>query len=334
VDDDTLKLFPGLASEQGQRLDIHELFPELAEDPTEADRQVRAAQAAGIADLYAGFLLGGRKRVQEAVEKQKGNAKQLKVVTELLMSRLRMVNRWFEKATKELLDTEFQKHGRDALVPLCDRAETLARQLADELVATWAQGKEYSIQPGIFANGEDPPVAFREDVPQLDDEVEGELKARGIVLEFAKLDGFDVKLRSQDVYPQPEPLPASKSWTAQVRVLRNETIWELKDAKGKVILRGSHDEAGQVRPEYLDYLRAELSIFDAEGTVKREFIDRLASDCIEANDLNLSAGRYKPISTSQVQHDPPAQIIRELQSLEERILTGLSDLLAKVESVA
>jgi hypothetical protein len=136
------------------------------------------------------------------------------------------------------------------------------------------------------------------------------------------------------VYPQAEPLPASKSWITPVRILARRDDWELQGTEGETILRGSHNDAGQVRPEYLDYLRSDLSIFDVDGMVKREFMDRLASDCIEGNDLNLSAGRYKPISTSHVQHDPPAQIIQELQSLEERIIAGLAALLAKVESVA
>ncbi len=334
VDDDTLKLFPNLASEQGQRSDIHELFPELPEDPTEADRQVIAAEAAGIADLYAGFLLGGRKRAQEASEKQKDDARRRKAIADLLTGRLRTVNRWFEKATKEKLDGEFEQHGRKALAPLRERAETLARKLADDLATAWTQDKEYLIQVGGFTDEGEPLLAFREDVPPLDDEALGERQVGAVVLEFAKLDGYDVKLRTPEVYAQPEPLTASKSWTAPVRVLAQRDDWELKDAEGKIILHGSHDETGEVRPAYLDYLRTELSIFDADGMVKQEFLDRLTSDCIETNNLNLSAGRYKPISISLVQHDPPAQIIRELQSLEERILTGLSDLRAKVESAA
>ena len=206
-----------------------------------------AAQAADIADLYAGFLLGGRQRAQEASAKQKDDDKRGKAVANMLDGRLRMVNRWFDKAAKEILDGEFEQHGRKALAPLRERVESLARRLADELATAWAQGAEYLIQDGGFADDEDPPVAFREDVPQLDDEAEGERKTRAIVLEFAKLDGFDVKLRSQEVYPQPEPLPAPKSWTAPVRVLAQRDDWELKDAEGKVILRGSHDEAGQIR---------------------------------------------------------------------------------------
>jgi type I restriction enzyme M protein len=331
VDDDTLKLFPDLGSEQDQRSGIHELFPELSQNPTEADRQVSATQAVEIADLYAGFLLGSRQRAQKALEKQTDDAKRRKAITDILTGRLRTVSRWLDKAAKENLDSEFEQHGRKAMVPLRERVESLARRLADELVAAWAQGVEYPIQAGMFADDEDPPVAFRGDVSPLDDETEGERRAREIILEFAKLDGFDVKLRSQEVYPQPEPLAALKNWAAPVRVLAQREDWESKDAEDQVILRGSHDEAGQVRPKYLDYLRSELSIFDVEGMVKREFMDRLTPDCIEANGLNLSAGRYKPISIARIQHDPPATIIRDLQDIETRIQDGLANVLALVE---
>jgi type I restriction enzyme M protein len=332
VDDDTLKLFPNLASEQGQRSDIHELFPELPEDPAEADRQVIAAQAAGIADLYAGFLLGGRKRAQEALEKQKDDTKRRKAIADLLTGRLRTVNRWFEKATKEQLDGEFEQHGRKALAPLRERAETLARKLADDLATAWMQGKEYLIQVGGFTDAGEPPLAFREDVPPLDDEALGERQAGAVVLEFAKLDGYDVKLRTPEVYAQPEPLPASKSWTAPVRVLAQRDDWELIIDEGKATLRGSHDETGRVKPEYLDYLRTTLSIFDADGMVKREFLDRLEPDCIEANSLNLSAGRYKPSVALSAKWDSPVDIVQQLQEMEQGILSRLSELLSMMES--
>ena len=331
VDDDTLKLFPDLASEQDQRSGIHELFPELPADPAEADRQVGAAQASGIANLYAGFLLGGRKRAQEALEKQKDATKRRKTVADLMMGRLRMVNRWFDGATKEKLDSEFEQHGRKVLAPLRERVEALARRFADDLDPAWAKGEKLLLQAGALTDEGEPPLALRGDVPPLDDEAEGERQAIAIVLEFAKLDGYDVKLRTPAVYAQHEPMTASKSWTAPVRVLAQQDDWELKDAEGKVILRGSHDEAGQVRAAYLDYLRDELNIFDAEGMVKKEFLKRLASDCIEAKDLSLAASRYKPVSIAKAEYDPPGKIIHELQELETQIQSGLKDLLALVE---
>jgi type I restriction enzyme M protein len=52
---------------------------------------------------------------------------------------------------------------------------------------------------------------------------------------------------------------------------------------------------------------------------------------LAVNELNLSAGRYKPFALETVYHDPPAQIIRELQELEAQIQIGLTELLTMVE---
>nr|HMN28585.1 N-6 DNA methylase [Caldilineaceae bacterium] len=49
------------------------------------------------------------------------------------------------------------------------------------------------------------------------------------------------------------------------------------------------------------------------------------------NDLNLSAGRYKPFELEAMQHDPPIKIIRDLQEIEDQIRGGLSKLLELVE---
>lgn len=57
------------------------------------------------------------------------------------------------------------------------------------------------------------------------------------------------------------------------------------------------------------------------------------TDEVADNDLNLAAGRYKPFTLDVVDHDPPAQIIAELQTLETRIQEGLDKLLAMVEGV-
>ena len=52
---------------------------------------------------------------------------------------------------------------------------------------------------------------------------------------------------------------------------------------------------------------------------------------IEADSRNLSAGRYKPLVQTTLEYPPPAQLIRELQAIEERIQAGLGILLTMVE---
>lgn len=56
-----------------------------------------------------------------------------------------------------------------------------------------------------------------------------------------------------------------------------------------------------------------------------------STDELRANDNNLSARRYKPLIVSSVHHDPPVQIIGELQELEGQIQARLALLLTLVE---
>lgn len=155
-------------------------------------------------------------------------------------------------------------------------------------------------------------------------------KVRQIVKEFAKLDGYPVNLRTVEVIKHKNALDETKSWFAPVRVFAHRDDWQSADGK----VKGSHDEVGRVRLEYL----ADPNIYNknkdgvSDGTVITEY---LASDsnCIELNNFNLSAARYKPHANKQVKHEAPAKIIRELQALETRIQDGLSKLLAMVEGV-
>ncbi len=139
--------------------------------------------------------------------------------------------------------------------------------------------------------------------PQLTDE-QIQIEVKAIVQEFAKLDGYNIKLRTVDVSRQENILNESKSWFAYVR--------EFKD------------------PEQA----TNKELYNENGTIKADYIaDYLDDKCIEANDFNLSAGRYKSFAITKVDHQPPTKIIRELQTLETRIQEGLSKLLAMVEDV-
>jgi len=52
---------------------------------------------------------------------------------------------------------------------------------------------------------------------------------------------------------------------------------------------------------------------------------------IRENDWSLAAGRYKPVSTETVHHDPPAQILREVLALEKEIITRGEALLSLID---
>ena len=73
-----------------------------------------------------------------------------------------------------------------------------------------------------------------------------------------------------------------------------------------------------------------LKVFDDDATVRKEHLDRLDPDCLEALDFNLSAGRHKPFVFDAGQHRPPAELIGELQAIHAEIQERLVRLLAMV----
>lgn len=54
-------------------------------------------------------------------------------------------------------------------------------------------------------------------------------------------------------------------------------------------------------------------------------------ETVAENEHNLAAGRYKPFTLTAADHQPPAQLIAELQAIETRIQDGLARLLTMVE---
>jgi type I restriction enzyme M protein len=214
----------------------------------------------------------------------------------------------------EMLEKDYEDHGRKALAPLL----AAARQAADVAIT---QQVERLLAPLIALAAEPLPTA-----PQAWNE-----QVRAIVREFAKLDGYDVRLRSHAVRPverdSEAAAPEPKCWTAAVRAYVRNPDW--RDADETV--EGSHDEDGNVRREYIDFLVQEKEAFEPDGAIKSDFLDLLDPDCIEANDFNLSAGRYRPLSLSTASHRPPQEIILRLQALETEIQGGLAELLAMVE---
>lgn len=72
-----------------------------------------------------------------------------------------------------------------------------------------------------------------------------------------------------------------------------------------------------------------LSILDHGSDEPKSWwspIDRIAE-----NDYNLSAGRYKPQITQKVSDEKPADLIKEVISLENEITQRLNKLLKEIE---
>ncbi len=56
---------------------------------------------------------------------------------------------------------------------------------------------------------------------------------------------------------------------------------------------------------------------------------------MRANDLKLSAGRYRPMSQAQVEHQDPMELLDELKAIETEImeeLEGLTETLREVRA--
>ena len=50
------------------------------------------------------------------------------------------------------------------------------------------------------------------------------------------------------------------------------------------------------------------------------------TDEIKANDYNLSAGRYRPLAQSQVEHRDPRELLDELAAIEQEIVEEIGEL--------
>jgi type I restriction enzyme M protein len=164
-----------------------------------------------------------------------------------------------------------------------------------------------------------PVVQFNQPTPVPDLKAAFETIAR----EVAKLDGFDVTLRSLAV-DQATELKAAKHWVVPVRAWARNDDWRGEDGT----LIGSHDADGLVRQAYVQALLAD-GLYDDKGTLKAGLLD---PDCIEAREWNLSAGQYKPFDFTQLKSDKSvAELIGALKTTEQDIIKGLDKLLAMVE---
>lgn len=148
-------------------------------------------------------------------------------------------------------------------------------------------------------------------------------KLTEVASNVAKLDGFDVNLRSLAI-DQATELKAAKHWVVPVRNWACNDEWQSED--GQFI--GSHDSDGFVRPTYVQAMLAG-GLYDEKGALKDGLLD---PDCIEARDWNLSAGQYKPFDFTQLKSDKSvAELIGTLKNTEQDIIKGLEKLLAMVE---
>ena len=125
--------------------------------------------------------------------------------------------------------------------------------------------------------------------------------------------------------------PTLLSWIVPVRQWAELESWGEDPETKKPIAKPTHQD-GMIDPDYFAWLRDTLKVFDDDATVKKEFLDRLDPDCLEALDFNLSAGRHKPFVFDAGQHRPPAELIGELQAIHGEVQKRLGKLLTLIEA--
>jgi type I restriction enzyme M protein len=329
--DETLKIFPELVNEEGQTYGIHELFRQeferfktLEGDPDLEGiaSHVVSTQSSIMLQLFVQSMQANIAEVRTAARGALLPEKARQLAEEKLTLRLREIRKTFSDAARDLLDSEFEQHGRRAFDPALD---SVYAQVENQ-ISEWVKA----------ALGENE-LSDMTDLPNLYEQV------TNIVREFAKLDGYDVLLRTLQSNPVPSEANRyaslrsdndpefeqeryvfeARSWLAPVRIYSRNDEWQNSD--GSII--NSHTADGSVRPEYLDWLRAENKFNDGGTINDRSLLD---PNCIEANDLNLSAGRYKPFLHTAAHYPPPVEIIEALEKHEHNILDGLARLKAMV----
>lgn len=305
-DERALRVYGDVKLSRGEAWGIHELDQTLA---PEEGRPTPASYVSGVEDqlhellrsVGRGLIASGAEAAREAADKKKTPSTRERAVRDAIDARRKVRRQLYRDAIndKTLLeqDDRHQPHARRLF-------ERVWRELADDRDA-WTE-----TLVGRVLSGDD-----LSDLGTISDDDAAEVMTQAARL-AARIDGFDLYLRSPDTSVV-RTLDRSKCWTAPVRVLAEDPDWE--DAEGTRV--GSHD-GGVSRPEY----EASLTP-DRNGGLDEELLD---PDCIEANAYNLTAGRYKPFHLDVADLAPPAEIIRELQTLGKEVERGLAELLEMV----
>lgn len=288
-------VLPDTSMWDGQIWSIHELFPDLPSDPEAAEEKIRADAAAGLLEIAIQALTPATQKAWDATLSARIAGKITD--TELLEA--------WKKAAKPA-EAEFRKLARER-ESFFEKEDSPALPIWKDLLKTALAEAQVDVYVVGALRGNQPPKAMTtHDIGQM---------LTKIAREVAKLDGFDITLRSLAV-DQPTELKAAKHWVVPVRAWARNDEWQGEDKQ----LAGSHDADGLVRPAYVQAMLNE-GLYDDKGALKDGLLD---PDCIEAREWNLSAGQYKPFDFTQLKSDKSvAELISELKSIEQNIIKGL-----------
>ncbi|SDH55260.1 type I restriction enzyme M protein [Pseudomonas benzenivorans] len=294
---------PDTSMWDGQVWGVHELFPELPANPKEAEEKVRSASGSVLFELVIQALTPAAKKAWNATL----SARLAEKATDS-----ELIDAW-KKAAKPA-EAEFKKIAREKEA-FFEKEDSPALSIWKDLLKTALADAQRDVYVLGLLRGNQPPKAMTEhDIGQ---------KLTEVARDVAKLDGFDVTLRSLAI-DQASDLKAAKHWVVPVRDWARNDEWQSEDGQ----LIGSHDADGLVRPAYVQAKLAD-GLYDDKGTLRDGLLD---PDCIEARDWNLSAGQYKPFDFTQLKSDKSvAELIGTLKTTEQDIIKGLDKLLAMVE---
>lgn len=307
LDDEFLRVFPEESSQAGHALGVHEVFEAVPRDPAKAAEKVKAEALHLFTKLTRQFV----NDAHSIAATEKSTQKRIERAKDELDARLRRLSNDLNRVNRErgILDREFDQFGFTAMRESWEEAKVNAHKSLDQ------RRRE----------GGRPKKASEYDVS------EKELQA--LLRCFARLDGYDLWLRSVESrqYDKKDDKDQQLAWITPVRAWAKLDSWGKDPQTNEEITRTTHDAEGNVDPEYLKFLTERLNVFDDDGTVKEEFRDRLDPDCIEAAELNLSAGRHKPFVFEAGEQEKPAVLIKKLDNVHADIRVKLAHLLAMTE---
>lgn len=285
---------PDTSMWDGQVWGIHELFTELPSNPKEAELQVLARSKALLDNsLQTLYTPAATKALLEISGKPSMQQDRVAIAKKHLDKAVTDIRKAVN-ACKQIFEDPDEANGWRIFQTATEEAK---RRAYDRCVD--------SLDHEIAAPGGPGPDLLE------------------IAREFAKLDGFDVTLRSLAI-DQVSKLKLAKHWVVPVRASAINSEWKSADGQ----FTGSHDANGVVRAAYVEAMLA-AGLYDDKGELKDGLLD---PDCIEARDWNLSAGQYKPFDFTQLKSDKNvSQLINELKSTEQDIISGLDRLLAMAE---
>ncbi len=323
VDDDFLKIFPEKSGDKGHTFPLHELWTkDFRFDPSDK-RGSRQYDDAVLARVRPKFEKAVRALVEAAVKHAYGTAKTPDAEKALAAAEkaAKAVATQLTKKVRDggLLDREFDQFGQNALKTVLKETTAKVREWASAVPIPDKRPKTAPAEPDA-------------------DKVAEALAP--LLTEFAKLDGYNVWRRGLESRPrtgkltasdegEPQRVPTLLSWIVPVRQWAELESWG-EDPKTKQPIDKPTHKKGDLDPKYFAWLRDTLKVFDDDATVKKDFLDRLDPDCLEALDFNLSAGRHKPFVFDAGQHRPPAELIGELQAIHSEVQKRLGKLLTMV----